>query len=480
MRTQLQSVSEYQHSDHLIVLSDRHNLKWAANLLSSEDIQALELAMNNEVFSILFTQGPRFIFVEIMPDKKDESWRKEQVRKAGANLITVLRRHKIAQAVLLNHANTNYSQQYAEGLVLGNYQFIKYFKDPSKLETSFKTLQVLNTALSPKQLEELSHELEAICWARDMINEPLSYLTAPQLAKEFEALGQAAGFSTEVLGKGQIEALKMGGLLAVNRGSQTPPTYTIMEWKPENAKNSQPIVLIGKGLVYDTGGVSLKPTPNSMDMMKCDMAGGAIVGSLLYLAAKNKLPLHIVGLVPATDNRPGEDAYVPGDIIQMMSGAFVEVLNTDAEGRMILADALHHAKSFQPSLVLDFATLTGAAAMATGTQAAVYYCHGDEQLRQQVQKSAFEVFERVVEFPLWDDYADLLKSDVADMKNIGGPYAGSITAAKFLQYFTEYNWLHFDIAGVAFLMKEEGYRTKGGNPFGIRLVYDFLKQQAEG
>jgi leucyl aminopeptidase len=190
--------------------------------------------------------------------------------------------------------------------------------------------------------------------------------------------------------------------------------------------------------------------------------------------------LHIVGLVPATDNRPGENAYVPGDIIQMMSGAFVEVLNTDAEGRMILADALHHAKSFQPSLVLDFATLTGAAAMATGTQAAVYYCHGDEQLRQQVQKSAFEVFERVVEFPLWDDYADLLKSDVADMKNIGGPYAGSITAAKFLQYFTEYNWLHFDIAGVAFLMKEEGYRTKGGNPFGIRLVYDFLKQQAEG
>ena len=308
-----------------------------------------------------------------------------------------------------------------------------------------------------------------------MVNEPLSYLTAERLAEEFKNLANEAGFSINVLNKAEIEALGMGGLLGVNKGSVQPPTFSVMEWKPASAKNAQPIVLVGKGLVYDTGGLSLKPTPNSMDFMKCDMAGGAVVGAMMYLAAKNNLPLHLIGLVPATDNRPGGDAYVPGDILHTLSGLTVEVLNTDAEGRLILADALHFAKQYNPELVCDFATLTGAASVAVGTQGCVYLGTASKAIKAKVEESGFRVYERALEFPLWEEYDEMIKSDIADVKNIGGSAAGAITAGKFLQRFTDYPWLHFDIAGVAFLHSAEGYRVKGGTCFGLRLINDFLK-----
>src|SRR5690606_37581030 len=187
-----------------------------------------------------------------------------------------------------------------------------------------------------------------------------------QLAKEIARLGKEAGFKVTTLNKARIEKEKMGGILAVNQGSILPPTFTIMEHKPNKPVNKKPIVLVGKGVVYDTGGLSLKPTPASMDRMKSDMSGAAVVTGAMYAAAMLQLPLHIIALVPATDNRPGENAYVPGDVITMYSGTTVEVLNTDAEGRLLLADALHYAKRYNPELVVDFATLTGSAAMAVG------------------------------------------------------------------------------------------------------------------
>jgi leucyl aminopeptidase len=197
------------------------------------------------------------------------------------------------------------------------------------------------------------------------------------------------------LNKAKIKQLKMGGLIAVNLGSIQPPTFTIMEWKPKNAVNKKPVVLVGKGVVYDTGGMSLKPTPNSMDFMKCDMGGGAAVGGAIYAIAKAKLPVHVVALVPATDNRPDGDAYVPGDVITMMSGKTVEVLNTDAEGRLILADALHYAKRYKPELVLEFSTLTGAAAAAIGPMGIV--CMGDvlDTTRKALHTAGDNVYERL-------------------------------------------------------------------------------------
>jgi leucyl aminopeptidase len=200
-----------------------------------------------------------------------------------------------------------------------------------------------------------------------------------------EKMGKEAGFTVEVFNRKKIEALRMGGLLAVNKGSIDPPTFNILEWKPENALNEKPVVLVGKGVVFDTGGLSLKPTAKSMDYMKCDMAGGAVVAATLYAVAKNKLPLHVVGLVPATDNRPDGNAYVPGDVITMFDGTTVEIKNTDAEGRLLLADALSYAKKYNPGLVIDVATLTGSAEIISGSQALVAMGNSPENLQNLKQ-----------------------------------------------------------------------------------------------
>jgi leucyl aminopeptidase len=211
-----------------------------------------------------------------------------------------------------------------------------------------------------------------------------------------------------------------------------------------------------------------------MDYMKSDMAGSAAVACAMYAIAKAKLPVHMVALVPATDNRPGGNAYAPGDVINMMDGQTVEMLNADAEGRMILADALHYAKRYAPQLVMDFATLTGAAAAAVGPYGIVCMGTADEKTKKKLSDSGENVYERLAEFPFWDEYDELIKSDIADMKNIGGPIAGAITAGKFLQRYTDYPWMHFDIAGPSFLHKGDSYRGKNGSGVGVRLLFDFF------
>ncbi|HWZ22142.1 MAG TPA: M17 family metallopeptidase, partial [Cytophagaceae bacterium] len=270
---------------------------------------------------------------------------------------------------------------------------------------------------------------------------------------------------------------KMGGLLAVNAGSPNPPTFNVLEYKPANAVNKKPYILVGKGVVYDTGGLSLKPTEHSMDMMKCDMAGAAAVVGTFYSISKNKLPIHIIGLIPATENRPDGNAITPGDIITMYDGKTVEVLNTDAEGRLILADALAYAKKYDPELVIDLATLTGSAVRAIGKEAIVYMGTADKATKATFEKTGMDVFERLVEFPLWEDYDQYIQSDIADLKNIGGSDGGAITAGKFMQHFTSYPWLHLDIAAGAFMTSPFHYWIKGGTGLGVKLLYNFLKNR---
>ena len=208
--------------------------------------------------------------------------------------------------------------------------------------------------------------------------------------------------------------------------------------------------------MYDTGGLSLKPTANSMDMMKCDMAGAAAVIGAIYAISKMKLNVHLIGLIPAVENRPGGNAYVPGDIVKMMNGSTVEVLNTDAEGRMILADALSFAKKYNPKIVIDLATLTGAAARSIGHYGIVSMHQKAEKEHLRLKEVGDNVHERLAEMPFWEDYNKLIKSDVADIKNIGGPEAGAITAGKFLAYFTDYPWIHLDIAGPTYVTTRYG------------------------
>ena len=362
----------------------------------------------------------------------------------------------------------------AEGLVLSNYQFIHYLKSAEEKKNKLASVYVIGK-FEPLQIERLNNTVKAVFWARNMVNEPVSFLTATQLADEIKLLGDEAGFSVKTLEKSHIEALKMGGLLAVNKGSIEPPTFTIIEYKPKKSINKKPIVLVGKGVVYDTGGLSLKPTPGSMDLMKSDMAGAACMAATIYGAALSKLNVHLIGLIPATDNRPGLNAYTPGDIITMYDGTTVEVLNTDAEGRMILADALAYSEKLNPELVINAATLTGAAVVAIGTKAACVMGNAKQKSFNSLIDSGTHVHERLVQLPFWDDYFDEMKSSIADLKNIGGRYAGMITAGKFLEHFVKAPFIHLDIAGPSFLETADNYKGKGGTGFGVRLLLQFLQ-----
>lgn len=407
-----------------------------------------------------------------------KSQKLENQRKYGFESLSILNKAKIKRVVIYP---VNCSAQeilaFVEGMVLSNYQFLKYKKDANKLKNTLQQIDIYSEEVSEGNINELMVVLDAVYFARSLVNEPLSFLTATQLSEEIKERGKDSNAKVEVFAKKKIESLKMGGLLAVNKGSIDPPTFTIVEWKPKEAVNEKPYIFVGKGVVYDTGGLSLKPS-NYMDTMKCDMAGAAAVAGAMYAIAKAKLAVHVIGLIPATDNRPDGNAYVPGDVVKMYDGSTVEVLNTDAEGRMILADALSYAKQYDPELVVDIATLTGSAAHAIGPQAMVGMKVKSDSEFALLQRSGDHVFERIVEFPMWDDYKEQLKSTIADQKNIGGAEAGAITAGKFLEHFTDYPYIHLDIAGPAFLEKPDNYRGIGGTAVGVRLFFDFIKSKA--
>jgi leucyl aminopeptidase len=464
-------------SANCIYLANSESLTSLENFFTAEELEYTKLQLGREASSVVFanTKGVRIIEL-IKADNENFPKTLEKYRRAAAEKLGAIKANKVEKITINNLTENHFLEPYLEGLFLANYQFLKYSSAAEKSKTTLKEIQILkNQGIDAEHCKLLTATLEAVCIARDLVNEPLSYLDAEKMGEEFEEMGKKANFKVEVLKKKKIESLKMGGLLAVNRGSQTPPTFSILEYKPAKHNNAKPIVLVGKGVVYDTGGLSLKPTPNSMDYMKCDMGGAAVVAGIVYAVAKAKLPIHLIALIPATDNRPGENAYVPGDVVVMHSGSTVEVLNTDAEGRMILADALHYAKQYNPELVMDFATLTGAAAAAVGPIAAAIMGTASNEIKQKIQDAGQKTYERFVEFPLWDEYFDLVKSDIADLKNIGGPNSGAITAGIFLKHFTDYPWLHLDIAGVAFNHANDAYKPKGGTGTGIRIIVDFLK-----
>ncbi len=442
----------------------KDELKFVNNKLKDKEKQVEINRLGNQIYIVLV-------------DKKKEHFKElENVRKSAFSVHQSIKKNKLSKITIVNTiVNPELSLAFAEGLALSNYQFLKYYKDKEEKKNKLETINVLDEKVSKEDVDSLKVIVDAVCYSRDLVNEPVSYLTAEQLSEEIVSLGKESGFSVEVFGRNKIESLKMGGLLAVNKGSYDPPTFSILEWKPKNATNSKPYVLVGKGIVFDTGGLSLKPTRGSMDLMKSDMGGAASVIGAMYAIAKNKLPIHVIILVPATDNRPGNRAYAPQDVITMHDGTTVEVLNTDAEGRMILADALSYAKKYDPELVIDLATLTGAAHAAIGHYGIVGMGNAKDKIMKSLQVSGENVYERVVEFPFWEEYEEMLKSDIADLKNIGGSVGGAITAGKFLEHFTDYPYIHLDIAGPAFLEAPDNYRGKAGSGVGVRLLFDFVK-----
>lgn len=443
--------------------------------LSKEQQQYIQNELKQDKKFIQVHALSRLIFVVLADLKKEHYATLEQLRRHGATISDALNAAKTPAADIYSELpQADYSLALAEGMALGNYQFLRHKPSAKKQHNTLENIAIIDSHVKASQVANLKIAVDATCIARDLVNEPVNVLNAEGLADAFKTLAKQSGFKIDVLNKARIKQLKMGGLLCVNQGSVDAPTFSVMEYKPKNAKNKNPYVLVGKGVVYDTGGLSLKPTGNSMDMMKCDMAGGAAVGATMYAIAKAGLNVHVIGLVPATDNRPGFNAFAPGDIITMMDGSTVEMLNSDAEGRMILADALHYAKRYKPELVIDLATLTGAAAAAIGQYGIVSMGTATDEQKTRLALSGLRMHERLVEFPFWDEYAELMKSDIADQKNIGGPVAGAITAGKFLQKFTDYPYMHFDIAGPAFVTGKDSYRGKGGTGYGVRLLFDFF------
>ncbi len=475
MHTTIQLKNKNSNNKSVLYLANKKT-DWKSLSFDKKEIDYINKKIAAKENLILINQLTRLAYIQLIEEveSKDEPQQLETLRVAGNKVCTAINAHKYADLELQSLVgNDELLLAIAEGCALSNYQFIKY-KSEQDLNT-LKNIVIVSTLIKKPAIAELEILVDAVCKARNLVNEPQSHLNAIGFADEMKKMGKTASFKVEVLNKKQIEALQMGGLLAVNKGSQTPPTFTIMEYKPKKAINKKPIVLVGKGVVYDTGGLSLKPTAG-MDTMKCDMAGGALVAATMYAVAKAQLNVHVIALVPATDNRPGENAYAPGDVIKMYDGKTVEMLNADAEGRMILADALAYAKKYKPGLVMDFATLTGAAAAAIGSYGIVCMGTADEATKLNLKLCGNQVHERLVEFPFWDDYSKLLKSDIADMKNIGGPVAGAITAGKFLEKFVDYPWMHFDIAGPAYNSAADSYRPKNGTGVGVRLMFQFLKE----
>jgi leucyl aminopeptidase len=309
---------------------------------------------------------------------------------------------------------------------------------------------------------------------RDLGNLPANVCTPAYLAERAVKLGREWKLAVEVLEQKDMEKLGMGSLLSVARGSHQPPKFVILRYSGA-AKKERPVVLVGKGITFDTGGISLKPAAE-MDEMKFDMCGAASVLGTLRAVAELKLKLNIVGLVPTCENMPGGAATKPGDVVTTMSGQTVEILNTDAEGRLILADALSYAERLEPQAVIDIATLTGACVIALGHVCSGLFANKDG-LAQELQSAGAESWDRVWQLPLWDDYQEQLKSNFADFANIGGRPAGSVTAACFLSKFTrKYDWAHLDIAGTAW----KSGREKGATGRPVPLLTTFLIKRAKG
>jgi leucyl aminopeptidase len=363
-----------------------------------------------------------------------------------------------------------------DGALLSSYRFNKY-RSGSNPAVEIRSLTLFkpglrHSAAYDKAIQLAQQAAAGVFLARDLVNEPPSIATATFLGAQAERFCRGRGLSVEVWGKRKIAAMKLNGLLAVNRGSQEEPKFIVMRYKP-SAKPRKQIALVGKGITFDSGGLSLKPS-KSMETMKLDMAGGAAI-----IATMSRLPhlrpaVEVTGYVPTTDNLPGANAQKPGDIIRYLNGKTIEVLNTDAEGRLILADALALAARQKPDYMVNLATLTGACMVALGSGVAGLFSNNQE-LAERLLNCSESAGEKLWRLPLVKEYREMIKSSVADMKNIGGAHGGAIIAALILQEFVaDVPWAHLDIAGPAFAESDQAICPKGGTGFGVRTLLKFI------
>ena len=416
---------------------------------------------------------------------KKEKYTLEKLRRAVAKALSQARSVGAAslaiemQTLLGTFSEADGTRAAVEGARLSSYRFEKYKSKPSPKST-FTSLTLAfrkgaTTGSVRKAWREAEITCDAVVFTRDLANEPANVMTPPALAAAAKAMAKKNNLICRVLGKDQMKKLGMGGILAVSQGSSFPPQFIILENKV-SAKGKKPIVLVGKGITFDTGGISIKPS-GDMDKMKFDMCGAAGVIGAMKAVANLKLPVKVIGLTPVCENMPGSKAQRPGDIIRCLNGKTVEVLNTDAEGRLILADALSYAKQFSPRALIDIATLTGACA-ATFSDLASAVMGTDPELVAKIREAGERTGERCWELPLWDEYGELIRASYADIQNISKKNAGTITAGMFLKEFAEHtsSWAHLDVAGTAWNNgSPKPLSPIGATGVGVRLFVELIK-----
>jgi len=408
---------------------------------------------------------------------KQESFNAESMRKAGSTLARAAVEKKYSQIACEHFGDKNedyFSQALAEGIILGSYQFNDYITTKKDDISNLEKVTVIGG--SKPSLEKGVIIGTGVCYARDLGNHPGNYITPTRLAEEAESIGGQTKMSVKIFDRNTFTEMGMSGLAAVSSGTDEPPKFILMEYWGTK-KSVKPKVLVGKGLTFDSGGISIKPSAK-MDEMKFDMCGAAVVLGCMKAIGELTPKMNVIAAISSTENMSGAGAYKPGDILTAYNGKTIEVLNTDAEGRLILADALSYvSKHYEPELIFDFATLTGAVVVALGHIATGILGTADK-LMDKVKKSSLKTGEKVWELPLWDEYCKQVESKIADVKNIGAPMqAGTIAAAAFLKEFVGDNipWCHFDIAGTAWGVKENSHGSKNGaTGVMVRLVLDAL------
>ena len=443
---------------------------------SGKENESLLLYSNN-------TNIPRILLVGLGESGKLTV---EKLRRASATAAKKAEKIKSSSLLLLfpdvkeivKESEEEIAVALTEGALLSLYKYEKYISKKNN-EKRFKTVSLLltgnqNLAAVKNGINVGTIQAHATIHARDLQNAPGSEIFPETLAKDSQTIGRRYGFSVTVFDKRKIQQLGMGGVIAVSKGSEKDPRFITLEYGKQFKKNGT-VAFVGKGVTFDTGGISIKPSAN-MAEMKMDMSGAAAVVGAFQAIAQLKIKRHIVGLIPSVENMPSGSAVKPGDIIRHYNGKTSEVDNTDAEGRLILADALSYAEKFTPDVVIDLATLTGACVVALG-----HYATGmmgnDQKVMDALSKAGEKTYERVWQLPMFDEYEKLIKSDVADVKNVGGRWGGAITAGFFLKKFIgDYKWVHLDIAGTAILEEDQPYTPKGGSGVGVRLLVEFLKQ----
>lgn len=437
---------------------------------------------DNEDIVFFAPSGVRAAQVMFIGLGKKDRIDREKARKACGRAIKKCIQKEVFEAVFVVPFSETFDAEpiaileaMMEGAFLGNYQFdqFKKPKHPSLLKIGFAVAEKL-----VKQASLSANKIKIICdgtlLARQWVTTPSNLKRPEQFSRLLVRLAEKENLKTEVLDHPTLKKKKFGALLAVAAGSSATARMVVLEHDPGNA--DQTFALVGKGVTFDSGGINLKPQ-GSLEDMKMDMAGAAAVAATMITAARLKLPIRLIGILPLVENMPSGSATRPGDIVKSFSGKTIEINNTDAEGRLILADALSYViQTYRPNAVVDLATLTGACVVALGEKIAGAFSP-DDAMSETLIASGLKTFERCWKMPLPEDYKDLLKSEYADICNItGSKWGGAITAALFLSEFTENTrWMHIDIAGPAYAKKESAYCGVGGTGFGVRLLCDWLE-----